>query len=290
MTKAALALCAIAVVLVIGCGRSDRELDEIRAEQQQGFERMRDQLTALNDEVGRLRRDLAELDSELFELKGRIEFGLLAERGPEGSGPAATRTGASRERSSLDATPIQPLDAQTLQELAEAVAELQDQLIALREEFVTQREVEELRDPRRTWEAMNDPEQLSRRLDRFARVWAETIDDDVTRREFVADVNEIRADIEARANLSEAELVAQYRAKLNERISTETNQRMRQWYQHQLRALESTDKRAVDTQIQTFQRYDTAAALKELSEKYKITNEQLRSNGLQSYGGAYGWR
>ncbi len=290
MTKAMLALCAVAVVFVLGCGERDRELDELRAEQQQVFDQLRDQFTALNDEVARLRRDLAQLDSELFEVKGRVEFGLLAEGRPEESGSSATRTGTSRERTSLEATPIRPLDAQTLEELAEAVAKLQDQLVALREEFITEREIEELRDPRRTWEAMNDPEQLSRRLERFARVWSETIDDDVTRRGFAADVDRIRAEVEARANMSKAELVTQYRAKLNERISTETNERMRQWYQHQLRALESADDRAVDTQLQTFQRYDTAAALKELTEKYKITNEDLRRNGLQSYGGAYGWQ
>ena len=49
-------------------------------------------------------------------------------------------------------------------------------------------------------------------------------------------------------------------------------------------------EQVITAKLKTYVRYDTAQGLRELAEKYKISNEDLRSNGLQTYGGAYGWR
>jgi hypothetical protein len=157
-------------------------------------------------------------------------------------------------------------------------------------QVATERELAELRDPRKTWEAMSDPEQFSWRLDRFATTWSSNIEDPVQRQQFMGDVAVFRDEIVRGASFSVQEQVRHYQAKLTERVEAETNPRMRHWYQQELRALNQGDERIVANKLKTYMRYDIAYGLKELAQKYKISIDELRNNGLQTYGGAYGWK
>ncbi len=290
MRKAIVFAIAIAVALLAGCGSNKRELEALRAEQKRGLEQMRDQLKALSLEVGRLRRVVGELDSELFEIKGQLDYGLIGGRGTDAELGSPPEAGTPSEVGPAREMPIEPIEVKDLEGLAKEVAKLRAEVANLHLELVTEKEIADLRDPRKTWEAMNDPKKLSWRLDRFAKHWSGTIEDETTRAQFVADVAELKEQISARESLSKEELTERYRAKLTERINTESNQRMRQWLEQQLRTLNTGQDRVVENQLKTFQRYDTTQGLKELASKYKISNEQLRDNGLQTYGGAYGWR
>ena len=114
--------------------------------------------------------------------------------------------------------------------------------------------------------------------------------DEVTRQEFLADVAAFKEQINERAGLTQEELLERYRTKLTERVNIETNDRLRQWYEQQLRTLNTGQPKVVENQVKTFVRYDNVQGLKEIATKYNISNEKLRDHGLQSYGGAYGWR
>jgi hypothetical protein len=253
-------------------------------------------MSALAAQVRQLREDVRELDTELFDLRGAIDFGLGAASAAEPEPGLGTppRTGAEGETPSgvgpVEEVPVEPIQADSLEALAAEVAKLRADVAKLREEFTTERETTELRDPRRTWEAMNDPKQLTWRLDRFAARYAPTVTDEATRAEFVADVARYKEELSARAGLSSEQLRERYRAKLTERVNTEANERMRNWFEQQLRTLETGQPNVVENQLQTFLRYDAIEGLKDLAAKYKVSNEELRDNGLQTYGGAYGWR
>jgi hypothetical protein len=127
-------------------------------------------------------------------------------------------------------------------------------------------------------------------VDRFARIHGKKMKDEVTREEFLADVAAFKEQINERVGLTQEELLERYRTKLTERVNTETNDRLRQWYEQQLRTLDTGQPKVVENQVKTFVRYDNVQGLKAIATKYNISNEELRDNGLQSYGGAYGWR
>ena len=292
MRKAVVVMIMAGALLMAGCGASQRELNELRTEQNRGLDQLRAEVQALAAQVGRLRADLRDLDADLFELSGQFGYGFTG----EGSGEpfetteSETRTRPPSGSSVVEEVAVEPLQVETLGELAEEVAKLRAEVATLRQQIAAERETAELQDPRKTWEAMNDPKKLSWRLDRFATTWSVNIEDDAQRAEFVDDVTALKGRLEERANLSTDELVNHYRAKLTERVNAETNQRMRLWYEQELRMINQGDERVIASKLKTYVRYDTAQGLKELAEKYKISNEDLRSNGLQTYGGAYGWK
>ena len=298
MNRAVLLVGAAAMALAAaGCGSKDREMERLRSEQKRGLDQMQEQVAALAAQVRQLREDVRELDSDLFDLRGAVDFGLAAvgragEAGPgtETAPGPGTEGGTSSGVATGEEVPIEPIQADSLEALAAEVAKLRADVTRLRDEFTTERETAELRDPRRTWEAMNDPKQLNWRLDRFAARYAPTIKDETARAEFVADVARYEEELSARAALSSDQLRERYRAKLTERVNTETNERMRNWFEQQLRTLETGQPNVVENQLQTFLRYDAVEELKDLATKNKISNEELRDNGLQIYGGAYGWR
>jgi outer membrane murein-binding lipoprotein Lpp len=292
MTKAMVLVVAAGALLLAGCGASKRELDELRAEQNRALDQVRAEVQSLATQVGRLRDDLRELDADLFELSGQLGYSPAAESSGETfeTRESATTTRPPSGATAVEEVAVEPLHVETLGELAAEVAKLRAELATLRQQMAVEREMAELLDPRKTWEAMNDPKKLSWRLDRFAKTWSANVDDEVQRAQFVADVEALKTQLEERASLSNDELVNHYRAKLTERVNSETNQRMRLWYEQELRMLNQGDERVISSKLKTYVRYDAAQGLKELAEKYKISSDDLRNNGLQTYGGAYGWK
>ena len=280
--KRAIFLIAAAATLLGGCGSGNKEIDQVRAEQKRGLKQMREQVQVLSAQVRRLHEDVRELESDLFDIRDRLESGRSV--GAVAGGETTRTTGSG------DEIEVEPVAADSLEALAAEVTKVRADMARLREEIVEERETAELRDPRKTWEAMNDPKKLTWRVDRFAKIHGKTMKDEVTREEFLADVAAFKEQINERVGLTQEELLERYRTKLTERVNTETNDRLRQWYEQQLRTLDTGQPKVVENQVKTFVRYDNVQGLKEISTKYNISNEELRDNGLQSYGGAYGWR
>jgi len=292
MKKMILFSLVIAVLLLAGCGSTRKEIERLRTEQEQGLKQVRDQIGVLGGLLSVLQDEFSQLDSEVFELRSRLEYGpvgIRTARGPETTGGETESTASPLDRH-VERVPVQPIEATDLQSLATEVAKLRADVETLRLEFAAEKEIVELSDPRKTWEAMNDPEKLTWRLDRFERVWSRTIEDDAKRDDFVADLTAVKEQINLRAAMSTAELLEHYREQLRERANTEGNERVRRYFEQQLRGLETGNEKFIEGHLQTYQRYDFAEDLRILASKYNITMDQLRDNGLQTYGSPHGWQ
>ena len=277
--KRAILLFTVAMAVVLaGCGSGNKEIERVRAEQKRGLNQVREEVQALSTQVRRLHEDVRELESDLFDIRSRLDSG-------RGVGAATARTTDAGNE-----IEVAPVAADSLEALAAEVTKMRADVARLRKEIVDERETAELQDPRKTWEAMNDPEKLTWRVDRFARIHGKGMNDEVTRQQFLADVAAFKDQINERAGLTQEQLLEHYRTRITERVNTETNDRLRQWYDQQLRTLNTGQANVVENQVKTFVRYDNVQGLKEIATKYNISNEELRDNGLQSYGGAYGWR
>ena len=278
MKKAILLLTVAMAVVLAGCGSGNKEIERVRAEQKRGLNQVREQVDVLSTQVRRLHEDVRELESDLFDIRARVDSG-------RGVGGVTART-----TDSGDEIEVEPVAADSLEALAAEVTKVRADMARLRQEIIDERETAELRDPRKTWEAMNDPEKLTWRVDRFARMHGKAMKDEVTQQEFLVDVAAFKDQINERAGLTQEQLLEHYRTRITERVNTETNDRLRKWYEQQLRTLNTGQAKVVENQVKTFVRYDNVQGLKEIATKYNISNEELRDNGLQSYGGAYGWR
>jgi len=288
MRQAIVVAVVFVTALVSGCGGDKDDQEQWRAEQKREIEQVRDQLRTLSAQVRQLRGELRELDSDVFELKGELGVGLMGRSDTDTAGD--TDGQAPSDGGPDEAIVVEPVKAESLEELAEELANVRADMARLRQELVREKELAELQDPRKTWAAMNDPKKLSWRLDRFSERHARSIEDEATREEFLAEVTRLKEDLGARAALTKEELLDRYRNKLGDRVNTETNARMRQWYEQQLQTLNTGTAKVVESQLATFQRYDSIQGLKELASKYTISNQVLRENGLQTYGGAYNWK
>ncbi len=286
-----------AVAVLAGCGSSKKEIEQLRADQEKELSQVRKQTEALAAEMRRVRGDINELDADLFELRGQLDLALTgsgrAERAEAEALSATTTAEAEGETAAEGATaeevPVELIEAD-LETLAVELTKMRDEVAELREEYDSDKELAELRDPRKTWEAMGDSTELSKRLDRFAGKHAATIEEEATREQFVADVKALQEQVAARANMATDEQVEHYHARLTERINAETNDRMRRFYEQQLNALASDDADAVERQLDRSMLFDNSRGVGEIAEKYSIPSETLRDNGLQSFGGFGGGR
>jgi outer membrane murein-binding lipoprotein Lpp len=277
LTITVAAAAAAAAVLLAGCGSKNTAVEELRAEQKRGLERLNEQVRALSAEMLRMREDIRELDGDLFDFKNQLDMGVASARdGGETTAAAGTGGGTTSAAGAVEEVPVKPIEAN--------VEVLATELAKLRQEYHNDKELAMLRDPRKTWQAMGDAEKLSWRLDRFARKHAGTIEDEATREQFLADIESLKDGAKTRASEPREEQVERYTAKLTERISTETNERRRQWHERQLTAFTSGDENAINNQLDRALRHDNARDVREFAQKYKISNEELRNNGLVSYG------
>jgi hypothetical protein len=289
--KAQAILMVVAAALLAGCG-TDKD-DELRAEQAKTLAELRQQVETLTEQVGQMRREIRRVDDDLFELKDQVEFALLSPRGS--STPAAAATGPEVEAEAtagstagLD-TPEAGASAQPIEADIEIVAaeltKMRDTLDELRAEYTADKELAELQDPRRTWEALNDPEELIQRIDRFAEMQAGEFEDAAVRDQFLADVEAYKQELVARAAMTTEEQIAAYRSRLTEQIGSDTTGRRGRWYQSQLDALNAGDEEAVTEALDRANRFENARELGELANKYDIARETMRDNGLAAFGG-----
>jgi hypothetical protein len=290
MTKAIVFSILVAMALLVGCGSSSNDVAALRAEQNKALDQARARIDTLAAELRRAREDIRALDSDLFDLRGQLDL-VLAEvtsvtraraELATAEGPTEASAGAAEEAST------QPIEA-NVETMAVELTKVRDLVTKLNNEYRADKELAELRDPRQTWEAMGDPEQLGSRLDRFAQTYAPTIEDVATRDQFVADVKALKDQVDARANMTVQEQVDHYQTRLTEQINAETNDRMRQFYERQLETLTSGDEEAVAQQLQRAALFENTRSVGELAEKYDVPRETLRDNGLMSFGrGGFG--
>jgi hypothetical protein len=137
-------------------------------------------------------------------------------------------------------------------------------------------------DPKEIWQAMGNPEELAKRLDKLVRVVSPTIRDEGTREEFKKDVEALKEKIGAK--MSEEELCNLVRQRLSEGIESTTNEREKAWLQRQLDALEQSQGEARKEMLDRFVRIQNIRALHELARKYSIEPEHMVKCGLAFVG------
>jgi hypothetical protein len=273
-----LVLVLLSVTAIIGCGQSN--LDDKVASNSGRLQKIeRELVTKVETMSGRLENVERRLESEVAALKesadtimrsleklsgGEIDFGKVGE--DEGK-----KYGEVLEQ---------------LEDLKQEVVALQAELSKV-EEQVSSRTVSAL-DHRNAYRDMGDPVKLAEKLDTFVKEYGPKLDESGRRAEFEADIEEYRA--EATREYTTEELLMKYRESISQRMEEAGDDRMREWYNRQLKALESSSEEALQTRLTNYRRYENMRELSEIAREYGITRTDFRNYGLQIYGGSGGVR
>ena len=304
MNKAILLSIALIAALLVGCGSdNEQEMEKLRGEQERAVQKMNEAVRTLSMAVGRMREDVNGIEGELAQLRGLLDDQLMVAlaAGPGAPGAkrtrsktaatagtdtdvhATTETGTAEAAAALD--PVE-MDLETL---SAELTKMQENFEKLNTQYETDKELTELRDPRKTWEAMGNSEQFAARLDRLTTAHAPTIEDEAAREQLLTDAAAIKEQVNALAQLSTDDQVYYFSQQLTQRINDpETNDRMRQWYDRQLNTLTTGDQEAVATTLEHGVRFDNARQVGQLATKYSISSQTLRDNGLQTFGRGMG--
>jgi len=137
---------------------------------------------------------------------------------------------------------------------------------------------------RNAFNNMSDPEVLAQNLDEFMEDYVKKIDDSRQRAEFEADLESFK--MEATIEYTTEELLVKFKTSIMQRMEEADDDRMKEWYNRQLKALEESSDAALETRVTNFRRYENMRELSKIAEKYDITRSELRNYGLQVYGGA----
>ena len=133
------------------------------------------------------------------------------------------------------------------------------------------------------WRDMADPAKLSAKLDKFTKEYAPKLDATGQRAEFEADMEEYRA--EATKEYTREELLSKYKDSLTKQLQEANDERMKEWYNRQIQALEEASGDALDARLENYRRYENMRKLSEIANKYKIPRSEFRNYGMQVYGG-----
>ncbi len=137
-------------------------------------------------------------------------------------------------------------------------------------------------DPQKIWQAMGDPEELTKRLNNLAEAFAPTLSDEKKRAEFLKDVENLKEKIGKKR--SEEELYKALWDRLSERVAQTPSKREKAWLQRQREALEKSTGEERKTHLDRYVRIENIGALHELGEKYAIPREQMVKSGLAFIG------
>jgi len=138
--------------------------------------------------------------------------------------------------------------------MVEALSAIQQQLGLMQTDFAeTKKEIqrERWRDPDRQWKALNDPNEMTTRLDALVENFAQQVDDPVKRQQFEADVEQLRQ-INS-DSLSTQELSQWLDSILNERLNSAQDEEARKWIESQLSNLASPSEGNLDAAVGTGQ-------------------------------------
>ena len=80
-------------------------------------------------------------------------------------------------------------------------------------------------------------------------------------------------------------LLAKYKESLSKQMQEATDERMKEWYNRQIQALDESSGDALDARLENYRRYENMRKLSEIARKYKIPRSEFRNYGMQVYGG-----
>ncbi len=251
-----------------------------------------------------------EPDNRLVEVavkqdKQKDDIGKMAERvqgferrvgGIEESvGKVAAAAGAPQAAKTEETTATEPKvvefkDAPEYKQIMAQLSAVQQQLTATeqelaqrRQEAATQQEQDRLRDPGAAWQAVTNPQEMTRRLDLLAQNFGQGIQDTARRQQFEADVLQLKRGM--LENLSPQQLYQRATADLTQRLNQEQDQRAREFVQRQLQELQSASGEDLQGRLDRYSRFQNFRQLRDLQQKYDIPRDAFSNAGLPAVGG-----
>ena len=172
-------------------------------------------------------------------------------------------------------------DFRNTQEYAQILAALTD-VQKTYQEIAQERAQEELRDPRQAFQAMNDPQEMDRRLSLLVQNFAGRIEDVAKRQQFEADVQQLKQNLTTPATVQQ--LYERRTAELTARLNEEQDQRRKEFIQRELTSLQTATADELEQRLDRYQRSDTMNQLRELQQTYNIPGDVLRDSGIPTMG------
>jgi ribosomal protein RSM22 (predicted rRNA methylase) len=218
-------------------------------------------------------------EREIASMSGRMESveNTLAEIQQSLEKPAVT--------SGLPAPPVSTeggaQDFRNTQEYAQILAALTE-VQKTHQEIAEERALEELRDPRQAFQAMNDPQQMDSRLTLLVQNFSGRIQDVAKRQQFEADVQQLKQSFST--PLTVQQLYERRTAELTARLNEEQDQRRKEFIQRELNSLQTATAEQLEERLDRYQRSDTMNQLRQLQETYEIPRDVLRDSGIPTMG------
>jgi hypothetical protein len=280
----------LAVALVAGCGSKATDVSQASNDQKKALDEMSAEIRALKNEIRLIRDDLAALNDDVFAIQGNPALTFFKAEEREADDVDVTPGDATAVASETgEAAPVD-LEGADFETLVAELTRMRDQVDALRTQYAADKHLEEMRDPRATWEALGNAEELTARLDTFAQSYAQGIEDPTAHDAFLADIAALKDKLAARADLTPEQQLAELKARVTEQLNAETDERRRGWFERQLEMINSGDEEQMARYVEQASRFENARDIGELAQKYEISNDTLRDNGLQAFGGTMGGR
>lgn len=255
------------LLLVFGCRRevADKHLIEISVK--------------LKEQQGQLDR----IETAVQSLRERLH--AIETSDPER--PAVGEEGVGDGRSERQPTSI--ASRREYQDIMGQIAVVQSQLIGLEQEILMFRHGEEqarklrerqaLRDQGAAWQAMGEPDELSRRLDILLKDFSEDIEDPLARDAFVADVEQMKS--RYLTPLSPEQKREQAREAIVGAFDLMPDEQSRTWLAEQLKALdEASNPLEVSMRVDVTLQLQRMREMQELAQKHSIPAQVMRDSGL----------
>lgn len=268
-----LALLLTAALCFSGCGKSGNgsRVTQLLEEQEEHAR----QIAAMSKQIDNVDEKLGQIQESLEDFLGGGGTALFEEKGPE---LIVSPTFASTaEYKTL---------VQLMGSLQERVVSVQGDFVRFQDQQKAAAELAALRDRGGAFEALNQPGEMSRRLDMLMKNFSGSIPDGATRGQFMQDVETLKASLFA--TLSPQEKLQRARALITENMASVTDERMRGMMERQLQSLDEAQGDQLNERVDRMLQFQTMRQIGELTQKYNIPQETIRDSGIVSFGGRGG--
>lgn len=267
------ALLVGAALCFSGCGKSGNGSRVARLLEEQ--EEHARQIAEMSKQIDTVDERLSQIQESLEAFLGGGGTALSEEKGPELI--VAPDFASTAEYKTL---------LQLMGSLQERVVSVQGDFVRFQDEQKAAAELAALRDRGGAFEALNQPGEMSRRLDILMKNFSGSIPDGATRGQFMQDVEALKSSLFA--TLSPEEKLQRARDLITQNMSSVTDERMRGMMERQLQSLDEAQGDELNERVDRMLQFQTMRQIGELTQKYNIPQETIRDSGIVSFGGRGG--
>ena len=264
-----LALLAAAALCFSGCLRSGDggRVAQLLEEQEAHARR----IAQMSKQIDNVDEKLGQIQESLGAFLGGGATALSAKKGPELI-VSSNFASADEYKNVL----------QLMKNLQERVVSVQGDFVRFQEAQKTAAELAALRDREGAFNALNQPGEMSRRLDMLVKNFSGNIQDAATRSQFSQDVEALKAGLFA--SLSPEERLQRARALITENMNSITDERMKEMMERQLQSLNEAQGDELNERADRVLQFQNMRDIGELTRKYNIPEETVRDSGIVSFG------